>query len=100
MPTLISQAFAVALLGACLGCDLGEYARPGPSAECFIGAPRPDTELRAGDRLILYGRTPRIAELDARSSDATGDQRHAEAVEQQAEIQQIDRTSASRLPTA
>ena len=34
MPTLISQAFAVALLSACLGCDLGEYARPGPSAEC------------------------------------------------------------------
>ena len=66
----------------------------------FIGAPLPDTELRAGDRLILYGRTPRIAELDTRSSDATGDQRHAEAVEQQAEIQQIERTSAGRLPTA
>jgi hypothetical protein len=62
----------------------------------FIGAPTPDTELRAGDRLILYGRTPRIAELDERSFDATGDQRHVEAVEEQSAIQQAERTSAGR----
>ena len=60
----------------------------------------PDTELRAGDRLVLYGRTPRIAELDERSSDAAGDQRHVEAVEEQAEIHHAERTSAGREVTA
>ena len=62
----------------------------------FIGAPMPDTELRAGDRLLLYGRTPRIAELDNRSCDAAGDRRHVEAVEEQVEIHRAERTSAGR----
>ncbi len=62
----------------------------------FIGAPMPDTELRAGDRLLLYGRAARIAELDERSSDAAGDQRHIEAVEEQTEIHHAERASAGR----
>ncbi len=35
----------------------------------FIGAPPADAEVRAGDRLTLYGRTPRIAELDRRVAE-------------------------------
>ena len=34
LPALISRAFAALLLGACLSCDLGEYAKPEPSREC------------------------------------------------------------------
>jgi hypothetical protein len=32
----------------------------------FIGAPAQGTEIRESDRLLLYGRTPRIAEIDRR----------------------------------
>ena len=32
---LISRAFAALVLSACLGCDLGEYATPGPSRVCL-----------------------------------------------------------------
>jgi hypothetical protein len=46
----------------------------------FIGAPPSDTQVRSGDRLILYGRAPRIAELDARA-DRSGESMHRAAVE-------------------
>jgi len=66
----------------------------------FIGAPQPDTELRAGDRLLLYGRGPRIAELDSRCPDAAGMQRHQDAVGQQAEISRRELEKAGRAETA
>jgi len=62
----------------------------------FIGAPAPDTQVRAQDQLILYGRTPRIAEIDRRRSDGDGERSHATAVAEQERIAHEERSSASR----
>ena len=61
----------------------------------FIGAPSVDTQLRSGDRLLLYGRTPRIAELDRREFD-TGDERHSDAVSEHARISGEEHVRAGR----
>ena len=62
----------------------------------FIGAPAQDTEIRALDSLILYGRTPRIAEIDRRRSDGEGERSHVEAVEEQKQFAQAERSAARR----
>lgn len=61
----------------------------------FIGAPPLDTALRAGDRLILYGRTPAIAALNDRASDAS-DASHREAADEYARIVGDERARAGR----
>ena len=48
----------------------------------YIGAPRFDTEIRASDTLVLYGRSPRLCELDRRPDGEAGDEMHAAAVEE------------------
>jgi hypothetical protein len=53
-----------------------------------------DTEIRERDRLILYGRTPRIAEIDRRQSD--GERSHHEAVSEQERISREERATAGR----
>ena len=60
----------------------------------FIGAPAQDTEIRERDRLLLYGRTPRIAEIDRRVGD--GEQSHLAAVVEQERISQEERSAAGR----
>jgi hypothetical protein len=62
----------------------------------FIGAPAPDTEIRESDRLLLYGRTPRIAEIDRRRSDGDGEQSHLAAVAEQERIANQERSAAGR----
>ncbi len=62
----------------------------------FIGAPADDTEIREGDRLLLYGRTPRIAEIDRRRSDEAGEASHRAAVTEQEGISKRERSSAGR----
>lgn len=62
----------------------------------FVGAPPADTEVRPGDRLILYGRTPRIAEIDRRDTGGAGDRYHADAVVEQERIVLAERASAGR----
>jgi hypothetical protein len=62
----------------------------------FIGAPAQDTEIRERDLLVLYGRTPRIAEIDRRRSDGEGEQSHIEAVREQKQIAQAERSAAGR----
>lgn len=47
----------------------------------YEGAPGPETRLQAGERLILYGRAERIAELDHRQVGPPGDQAHDRACE-------------------
>jgi hypothetical protein len=61
----------------------------------FIGAPPPETQVRAGDRLLLYGRTPRVAELDRRDG-GSGEASHAEAVAEQDRIHRDERSRAGR----
>lgn len=62
----------------------------------FIGAPPAGTELRDGDLLILYGRTPRIAEIDARLRGSPGEQAHHEAVGEQGRIGEEECARAGR----
>ena len=45
----------------------------------YIGAPGPDTVIEPCDTLVLYGCRTRIAELDRRQRDASGDAAHARA---------------------
>ena len=61
----------------------------------FIGAPQPETELRPGDRLVVYGRTPRIAELCQRAS-RDGADAHAAAAQEYDRIASGERARAGR----
>jgi hypothetical protein len=62
----------------------------------FIGAPAEDTQIRELDLLVLYGRTPRIAEIDRRRSDRAGEQSHLEAVREQEQMAHTERSAAGR----
>ncbi len=62
----------------------------------FIGAPAQDTEIRERDRLLLYGRTPRIAEIDRRRSDGDGERSHHAAVAEHERVSQEERSAAGR----
>lgn len=46
----------------------------------YLGAPRGDSELAAGDTALLYGRESVLAELDQRRAGVGGHLRHAESV--------------------
>lgn len=46
----------------------------------YVGAPRADDEIRAGDILVLYAPTKRLAELDQRTKGYRGELAHSEAV--------------------
>jgi uncharacterized protein with PhoU and TrkA domain len=50
----------------------------------YVGTPRGDDDVNAGDTLVLYGRRRRIAELDERRHGAEGERAHALAVAQAA----------------
>jgi len=52
----------------------------------FLGVPRGQTTINAGDTLVLYGRTSSIADLDTRPDTPRGDRAHDEAVAEQDEI--------------
>ncbi len=62
----------------------------------FIGAPRSDTPLRAGDTVVLYGRSERIADLDRREGGDAGDRRHAAARDDHAERSRREHARAGR----
>ncbi len=60
MPTWISRPFVWALLAAYLGCDLGEYVRPAPSAECLEAGAL--CELESGPLGVCESRRCRSSE--------------------------------------
>ena len=62
----------------------------------FIGAPGGSTEIRPGDRLLLYGRIGRIAEVDLRPAGDEGDQAHDEAVSEQVDLVGSEHAAAGR----
>jgi len=64
----------------------------------YLGAPSGSTEVRAGDNLLLYGPTGRVAELDRRLRGLAGDLRHEEAVEEQAHRAQEERRDVAEEP--
>jgi Trk K+ transport system NAD-binding subunit len=45
----------------------------------YLGAPKGTTRVHAGDTLILYGRSPVLADLDRRRSDRSGEDAHRAA---------------------
>ncbi len=54
----------------------------------YVGTPTGDTYIRAGDTLILYGRTQHLAELERRPAGAEGDEAHDLAVAEQRRLLQ------------
>jgi hypothetical protein len=52
----------------------------------FIGTPTGNTEIRAGDTLLIYGRTEGIDEIDRRRRGSRGDQAHDKAVKGQRKV--------------
>ena len=62
----------------------------------FIGAPPSGTRIGPLDTLILYGRTPRIAELDRRAVGPAGDVRHEAAADERTRIAEEELAAAKR----
>lgn len=52
----------------------------------FVGAPHNATVIRPRDKLILYGRAERLAEIGRRRTGAGGDQAHRDAVDAHSQI--------------
>ena len=48
----------------------------------YIGAPAGDSQVHAGDTLVIYGPLSRIEELDTRCAGPEGDDAHAKALKQ------------------
>ncbi len=46
----------------------------------YLGVPRGETTMRAGDQLVLYGRDERLRELEDRRSGDAGSEAHRHAV--------------------
>jgi hypothetical protein len=62
----------------------------------FLGAPDSDVAIRAGDRLVLYGRGSRIAEVDSRGVGPRGEAMHAQGVLDQQRLGSAEREAARR----
>ncbi|MEM7199785.1 MAG: TrkA C-terminal domain-containing protein [Planctomycetota bacterium] len=62
----------------------------------FIGAPSHDTSIHGADRLVLYGRTPRIAEIDLRGRGDAAEQSHHSAIAEHQRITEEERQAAGR----
>ena len=58
---------------------LGIYREDGT----YVGVPRMNTEIYAGDTVVLYGRSKVLRELTFRQNDPDGEQAHEKAVEDQ-----------------
>jgi uncharacterized protein with PhoU and TrkA domain len=52
----------------------------------YVGAPQPETKLKPGDSLLLYGRSGAMENLDKRRKGASGDVEHDKAVEKQKKV--------------
>lgn len=63
---------------------LGIYRRGRDGVMRYIGAPRPDTRILAGDELIVYGPEEVISRLSRRLQGIEGDREHEEMVAEQA----------------
>ncbi len=57
--------------------------RKGKEGEMYIGAPRGDTLIKKGDRLICYGPEGAIRRLSVRLKGKKGDEEHKEAVKEE-----------------
>lgn len=62
----------------------------------YMGAPDDDAPVRPGDRLVLYGRVSRIAEIDRRGAGAEGERMHHDAIAEQQRLGLEEREAAGR----
>jgi hypothetical protein len=58
---------------------LGIYRRGGH----YVGVPRGDSEIYPDDRLVVYGRSKTLQELEQRRADPSGDEAHDDSVQEQ-----------------
>jgi uncharacterized protein with PhoU and TrkA domain len=56
----------------------------------YLGAPRGQTSIEAGDTIILYGRKDTLESLDRRPQGGRGNVEHDKQVETQAEVERED----------
>ncbi len=64
----------------------------------YIGALQGDTEINAGDILILYGRSEALSELESRRTGIHGDIQHNEAVaEQKAAVEKEKKLAGQKI---
>ncbi len=52
----------------------------------YVGAPKGPTRIKADDTLLLYGRSPVLADLDQRRADITGEAAHHRLVAEQRNV--------------
>ena len=68
----------------------------------YIGAPKGDKEIVAGDVLVLYGRTSALQQIDQRQCTSAGDHEHKQAVAAQKQVlekeKQIDPAERAQSP--
>jgi K+/H+ antiporter YhaU regulatory subunit KhtT len=57
----------------------------------YLGAPGGDSQLRAGDIVILYGRTDALSDLDERRRGSEGERAHRKQVSAHERVQQDER---------
>ena len=60
----------------------------------YVGAPRGETRPQAGDTVLLYGRSPILADLDRRRADTGGERAHRTAIEEQRRVRRHEREEA------
>lgn len=60
---------------------LGIYRRTKKGETIYLGAPGPDTVIREGDELVVYGHEETIANLSERLKGVKGDLDHIKMVE-------------------
>jgi hypothetical protein len=62
----------------------------------FVGAPRPDTSIDAGDTVLLYGREEALAELRDRERGGEGDVEHEGSARRHDEVQDVEHSRRER----
>lgn len=62
----------------------------------YLGAPKGDTPLAAGDSVLLYGRSSRLTDVTRRRAAGAGDAAHVEAVADQHQVERQDAEADSR----
>jgi hypothetical protein len=70
------------------------------SSGAYIGAPRGETELAAGDVVLVYGTRARIRELRERERDLSGQAAHYSAVREQSEREAEENQQAGAAEAA
>jgi hypothetical protein len=53
----------------------------------YLGTPTGETVVKPGDTLILYGRSPVLADLDQRTATSDGEQAHSRVVDEQKRLE-------------